>query len=207
MDKMTDKQRAPQTLLEFAGVESQPNNLSESILLIIDAQKEFSEGKLKLPGIEPAMKEAERILNRARKIGIPIIHITHQNKSGAALFNPDEKFVEIIERLKPKQNEIVVNKSFANAFYKSRLNEELEKNGRKNLIIFGYMTHMAVDATIRAATERGYQTTLIGDACAARDLSDGYGKVFSAEEVHNTTLVVLRDRFACVIKSETELPD
>src|ERR1043165_5152515 len=97
----------PKTLLEFAGVESKPGNLSESVLVIIDAQKEFTTGKLKLPGIETATGEARKLLDRARKLGIPIIHVRHRNKPGAALFDPDSKFTEDIDLLKPGSGEVV----------------------------------------------------------------------------------------------------
>ena len=106
----------PKTLLEFAGVESKPGNLRESVLVIIDAQKEFTTGKLKLPGIETATGEARKILDRARKFNIPVIHVRHHNKPGAALFDPDSKFAEDINLLKPESGEIIVNKSMANAF-------------------------------------------------------------------------------------------
>jgi len=200
-------QTAPQTLLEFAGVQMKPSRLSESVLVMIDAQKEFTEGKLMLPEIEAALKEARKLLDRARKAGIPVIHVRHRNKSGAALFNPDTKFVEPIDLLLPQAGEIIVNKSMANAFADSRLDEELNKTARKKLIIFGYMTHMAVDATVRAALERGFQTTIVGNACATRDLSDGYGSVIPARQVHQTSLAALRDRFAFVVRSEIEIAD
>lgn len=197
----------PKTLLDFAGVESTPAKLSESVLIIIDAQKEFTEGKLKLSGATAAIKEARKILERARRLGIPVIHVRHRNKAGAALFNPETKFVEDIDLLKPESREAIVNKTMANAFFDSTLEAEIQKTGKKNLLVIGYMTHMAVDATVRAALERGYKTTVVGDACATRDLSDGYGNVIPAAQVQTAALAALRDRFAAVIKSESELLD
>ncbi len=206
--KMTAAQtNQPKTLLEFAGFESNPAKLSDSVLVMIDAQKEFTEGKLKLSGIDAATKEARKILDRARLLGTSIIHVRHQNKPGAALFDPASKFVEGIDLLKPEKGEIIVNKGMANAFAGSTLDAEIQKSGKKNLIVVGYMTYMAVDATVRAALERGFQTTVIGDACATRDLADGYGTVISAAQIQTATLAALRDRFAAVIKSETELLD
>ena len=100
-----------------------------------------------------------------------------------------------------------MSKTMANCFFNSTLDEEIAKTGRKDLVVFGYMTHMAVDATVRAALERGFRTTVVGDACATRDLSDGYGKVVPAPEVHLATLAILRDRFAAVVRSEAEVPN
>ena len=197
----------PKTLLDFAGVRIEPNRLSESVLVIIDAQKEFSEGKVPLAGLDAALAEASRLLQRARDIGAPVIHVTHENKAGAALFEPGSKYVEIIDALRPLDSEAVISKTMANCFFNSSLDEEIGKTGRKDLVVFGYMTHMAVDATVRAALERGFRTTVVGDACTTRDLSDGYGNVIPAQAVHLATLAILRDRFAAVVRSETQVPD
>ena len=197
----------PKTLLDFAGVLSEANRLSESILVIIDAQKEFSEGKISLCGLDAALVEASQLLERARKLKAPVIHVTHQNKAGAASFESGSKYVEIINDLRPKDGEVVLAKTMANSFHNSTLEAEIEKTGRKNLVVFGYMTHMAVDATVRAALERGYKTTVVGDASATRDLGDGYGNVIPAMQIHAATLAILRDRFAAVVHSEREVPD
>lgn len=45
------------------------------------------------------------------------------------------------------------------------------------------MTHMCIDATVRAAVDLGFETTLIEDACATKDLSY-LDKVVPAEQVH-----------------------
>jgi len=197
----------PKTLLEFAGVTSEPSRLSESVLVIIDAQKEYSEGKVKLASLDQALMEAAELLSRARDLGSPVIHVTHENKPGAELFEAGSKFIEIIDVLRPIDSEIVISKTMANSFFNSMLEDEIRKTGRKSLVIMGYMTHMAVDATVRAALERGFTSTVVGNACTTRDLADGYSGVIAALEVHKTSLAVLRDRFAAVVRAQSEVPD
>ncbi|MGH9818625.1 MAG: cysteine hydrolase family protein, partial [Pyrinomonadaceae bacterium] len=197
----------PKTLLDFAGVNSEPNRLSESVLLIVDSQKEYSEGKVHLVGLDAAIAEAARLLDRARELETPVIHVTHENKAGSALFESGSKFIEVMDELRPRDGEAVISKTMANSFFNSTLGEEIEKTGRRNLVVIGYMTHMAVDSTVRIALERGFKTTVVGNACAARDLSDGYGNVISAATVHTATLAILRDRFAAIVRSGSELPD
>lgn len=197
----------PKTLLDYAGVRFEPCRLSESVLVIIDAQKEYPEGKIHLVGLDAALAEAARLLERARDLKTPVIHVTHENKVGSALFESGSKYIEVMHELQPLYGEVAISKTMANSFFDSTLGEEIDKTGRKNLVIFGYMTHMAVDATVRSALERGYKTTVVGDACATRDLSDGYGNVIAAEEVHAATLAILRDRFAAVVRYGSEVPD
>ncbi len=62
------------------------------------------------------------------------------------------------------------------------------------------MTHMCVSATARAALDLGYQSTVLSDASATRDLPDidGAGTV-PAAEIHRIELAALADRFAIVL--------
>ncbi|MEP6848129.1 MAG: cysteine hydrolase family protein [Acidobacteriota bacterium] len=197
----------PKTLLEIAGVRLEAGRLSESVLVIIDAQKEYSEGKVPLVGLDAALREATELLRRARDLGSPVIHVTHENKPGAALFAAGSTFIEILDVLRPLDSEVVISKTMANSFFNSTLEDEIRKTGRTSLVVVGYMTHMAIDATVRAALERGFKTTVVGGACTTRDLADGYGSVVTAAEVHSATLAALRDRFAAVVRLESEVPD
>jgi nicotinamidase-related amidase len=177
------------------------------VLVIIDAQKEYSEGRITLENLDTAVAEAAGLLKRARELGSPVIHVTHENKAGAALFAAGTRSIEIMDPLRPTASEVVISKTMANSFFNSTLEDEIKKTGGKTLVVIGYMTHMAVDATVRAALERGFNTTVVGNACTTRDLADGYGGVVAAEEVHKATLAALRDRFAAVVRSPSEVPD
>src|SRR5512135_2121752 len=75
----------PKTLLELAGAQQQAARLADSVLVIIDAQREYVDGKLPLVGIEPTIREAALLLMRARKAGTPVIHIVQQGRG--TLFN------------------------------------------------------------------------------------------------------------------------
>jgi hypothetical protein len=57
---MTD---APKTLLQMAGAPLDPSPLSESTLVIIDAQNEYRTGALPLTGVDAAVGEIEALLN------------------------------------------------------------------------------------------------------------------------------------------------
>jgi nicotinamidase-related amidase len=72
----------PKTLLDMAGIVPTPSRLSEAVLVVIDAQREYVDGALALPHVEPALNEIERLLGRARVAGTPTIHIVHLGKAG-----------------------------------------------------------------------------------------------------------------------------
>lgn len=197
----------PQTLLQYAGVKAEAARLSESVLIVIDAQREYLDGKLPLKGIDASLLEVKALLDRARKVGTPIIHIAHKGKQGGALFNPDGVYAEIIETVKPGPGESIVSKTMPNAFVGTNIEELISKTGRKNLVIVGYMTHMCVSSTVRAALDRGYRTTVVASATATRDLPDGSGGTVSAQDVQRASLAALADRFAVVVKTAKELPE
>jgi len=203
----TTAQQKPQTLLGMSGFKLEATPLKDSVLVIIDAQREYVDGKLPLDGIDASIKEASLLLERARKAGTPVIHVVHKGKPGGALFNPDSPFVEIVSSLAPKPNETVINKALPNAFAGTNLEETLSRLGRKKLIVIGYMTHMCVSSTVRAAIDRGYRTTIVAKATATRDLPTPGGGVVTAQTLQSASLAALADRFAAVVQSARDIPE
>lgn len=65
------------------------------------------------------------------------------------------------------------------------------------LQIAGMMTHMCVDATVRAAFDHGFECLLAHDACATKALPFG-GVTVPAEQVHTSFLAPLNGLFARV---------
>ncbi|CAO3433096.1 cysteine hydrolase family protein [Azospirillum argentinense] len=190
----------PKTLLALAGAPATPSPLDSAALLLIDAQREYTEGALPLVGVEAAVAEAARLLERARKAGTPVFHIVHHGKPGGALFNPEGPLSGIVAPLIPLDGETVVVKHLPNAFAGTELDALIRATGRKELIVAGFQTHMCVSSTVRAALDLGWRTTVVDAASATRDLPDGAGGVIPAEALHRANLAALADRFAVVVK-------
>src|SRR5437667_8691265 len=92
----------PKTLLEMAGATPAPPPLSESTIVVIDAQREYVDGKLPLHQVEPALAEIGKLLARARALRAPVIHIVHQGKAGGA-FAPDTPGFEVASQRRPRR--------------------------------------------------------------------------------------------------------
>ncbi|MGE5511968.1 MAG: cysteine hydrolase family protein [Bacteroidota bacterium] len=187
----------PKTLLEMSGADLTPPPLAQSVLVIIDAQNEYLDGKLALPGIGPAVDAIARLLAEARRAGTPIVHVAHKGRAGG-LFDRDGHGGAIIEAVQPAGGEIVIEKPLPNAFAQTDLNAELKVLGRTQIVIAGFMTHMCVSSTARAALDLGYKATVAADAAATRDLPDPLGGVIPADALHRAALAELADRFAIV---------
>jgi nicotinamidase-related amidase len=195
----------PSTLLQLAGAQPAPAALSESVVVVIDGQREYVDGALPLPGIDSALAEGARLLKRARRTGAPIIHVVH--RGAGPLFNPDTPYFAIAAPLAPDEDERVIEKRLPNAFAGTDLQTVLQATGRKQLIVIGFMTHMCVSSTVRAALDLGYPTTLVSSATATRDLPDGKGGTIPARVVQQASLAALADRFAILVEREDELPE
>jgi nicotinamidase-related amidase len=197
---------APPTLRQLSGAPDLPAPLADSVVIVIDAQKEYSEGALPLAGIERSVAVLAAFLARARAAGAPIIHVVQIGKPGGRAFAPDGPFAAIIDAVRPLPGEIVVEKRFPSSFTGTTLASELERFGRKNLVLTGYMTHMCVNSTARTAAEAGFHCTVVEELTATRDLPDGRGGVIPAATVQAVSLASLRDRFAVVVETAAEVP-
>ena len=189
----------PKTLLEMSGADLRPAPLATSTLVIIDAQNEYLDGKLTLPGAKPALVALERLLAKARDVGAPVVHVQQKGRPGG-LFDVDGRGGAIIDAVKPLGTEAIVHKPLPNAFAQTDLDATLKKLGRTQLVIAGFMTHMCVSSTARAALDLGYKATVASDAAATRDLPDPMGGVISAAALHRAALAELADRFAIVAR-------
>jgi len=200
---MTD---APKTLLQMAGADLTPSKLSESTLLIIDAQNEYRSGALPLHGVDAAVQEIAALLKRARGAGAPVVHVQHKGRPGGAFDLEDERG-RIMREVAPECEEAVVQKPLPNSFADTDLAERLKAANRKQLIVTGFMTHMCVSSTARAALDHGYRVTIPAAACATRDLPAPDGGVMKATDLHRAALTALADRFAIIAKDAVAVPD
>ena len=186
------------TMLQMAGATPAPATMADGVLLIIDAQREYTDGLLPLSGVTGAVDALAVLLDKARKAGAPVIHVRHQGKGKA--FNPASTGYEIVAPLAPRNGETILDKALPNSFAGTDLAKILTGIGRKNLIVGGFMTHMCVSATVRSATDHGYMCTVAADSVATRDLPDATGgATVDAATINRITLAALADRFAWVV--------
>jgi nicotinamidase-related amidase len=192
---------APKTLLELSGADLTPPTLSDSCLVLIDIQNEYRAGPLALPDAEPAIEAAASLLARARASGAAVFHVAHKGRAGG-LFDREAARGAIVDSLAPLASEPVIEKALPNAFAGTDLQARLATSGRTNIVLAGFMTHMCVSSTARAALDLAFRTTIAADACATRDLPDGRGGTLAARTIHEVALAELSDRFALIVRSD-----
>ncbi len=170
---------------------------------MIDAQVEYScDGSLELPDLSRAIERIAELIAESRRLGTPIIHVLHRGSRGG-LFDPNSGGL-VIPAVNPDARERTVSKTLPNAFANTELAEHVESLGRPPLVLVGFMTHMCVSSTARAALDLGIATTVVSDATATRPLpaADG-GESVSAADLQRCALAALADRFSIVTSTQT----
>jgi nicotinamidase-related amidase len=177
------------------GLSADQDESKRSALLIIDIQQfYYSGGAATLVEPEKASLNASKILGSFRSRGDLVVHVRHKASKGA----------EIHEHVAPIEGEEVFTKSEVSCFNGTGLLAYLQKEKVSKLVIAGMMTHMCVEAAVRAAYDLGFEVTLIGDACATRDLEFGGAKI-AAADVHASTLATLARTYAQVLTTKEYL--
>ncbi|WP_462411397.1 cysteine hydrolase family protein [Neobacillus sp. Marseille-QA0830] len=176
-------------------------------LIIVDIQNDyFPNGKMELSNPEKAADNAAKVLHWFRQNNKDnIFHVQHiASNLELGFFLPDTEGAEINNAVLPLEHENIIVKNFPNSFLKTGLEGKLREKDVTKVVVVGMMTHMCIDATVRAAVDFGFETTLIEDACATRDLSY-QEKVVPAEQVHFAFVSALKSMYANVISTENFL--
>lgn len=200
MNKLTS---TPSTLLELAGGEFNPLDWSNCAIVFIDYQNEYVDGAMPLGQAGArAIENARLLLEKAREQKIPIFHITHHGAENGQIFDPLSANVEIVSELQPQDDETVIAKKHPNAFYETQLQTLISETQKQQIIFAGFMSHMCVSSSVRAAFDLGFESFVCHDACTTRDLPNANKEAISAEVVHDTAMAGLQDRFAALVTTD-----
>lgn len=196
----------PTTLLDISGASRTETDIANAAVILIDPQREYDTGVLRLSGMDAAVEGAGRLLDAARSAAIPVIHVLHHGRPGAAAFDPDRAFVQPIAGLEPRKAETVFIKGLPNGFAGTGLRDHLISLGKTEVIVAGFATHMCVSSTVRAALDLGFACTVVANATATRDLWDpASNQVVPAAQVQAANLAALADRFARIVPDTAAL--
>ncbi|MER2107321.1 MAG: cysteine hydrolase family protein [Solibacillus sp.] len=176
-------------------------------LIIVDIQNDyFPNGKMVLSNPEKAAANAAKVLASFRQHNKEnIFHVQHIAASPElGFFLPDTEGAAIHEAVQPESDEQLIVKHFANSFLNTDLESKLKANGVTKVVVVGMMTHMCIDATVRAAVDLGFEATLLEDACATTNIAYG-DQVVPAAQVHTAFVGALSGMYATVISTDAFL--
>ena len=195
---------ASTTLRELVGLGLAPAPLNASALIMIDCQNTYRKGVMQLTGVEAAILEAKKLLEKARALNIPVIHIQHDGGEGSP-YDINAEIGAISDEVAPVAGEVVITKHHPNSFVATDLDQQLKALGIKNIVLAGFMTHMCINSTAHGGFNLGYIVTVVASATATRPLQAANGKVLSAQEVQDGAIASTRDLYAAVVDTVDDL--
>ncbi|MFM9851808.1 MAG: cysteine hydrolase family protein [Sphingomonadaceae bacterium] len=155
-------------------------------LVIIDVQQ----GMFSLPDMPPhdgveTVRRIRSLLDKARAAQAPIFFVQHDGGADHPLAGDGPGF-RFHADLTPLPGESVTVKTRCNAFHGTTLEAQLMNRCFETLIVCGMQSQYCVDTFVRAAAERGFALTLVGDCHTTFDTPS-----LSAAQIiahHNQTL-------------------
>lgn len=183
-------------------------DLTKTAVLAMDFQKDIvSQSAVQERDV---VRKAKSVLEGARQVGIPVIHVVIQFREGYPEVSPrnhlqrltrvkemgrfliGQEGTMIDESLGPEKGDIIVSRPRANAFYNSDLQSILSAKDVHTLLLMGIATNLVVEATARYASDADYRVIVLEDCCAgisaeAHEFAINYifsliGEVSSSEE-------------------------
>jgi maleamate amidohydrolase len=167
---------------------------------LLDAIKRFpsSCGEAAWDALEPL----EALLATARAADHPIVHTTNEDRLEALLGRATQRLARVddewgsttIEPLAPVEDELVVYKTRASAFFGTPLSTHLRRLGVDTLVVGGESTSGCVRATVVDAYSHGLEVMVVEEATFDR-----------IEISHKVNLFDLHHKYATVVHLDEAL--
>ena len=178
------------------------------VLLIIDMCMAYLDPASTLyAGIEAECERICGLLAAFRSAGRPVIHTRVEYAPGGAdggifykkvtalkSFDRGNPLAEPPATLAPLQDEVVVTKQYASAFFGTSLASTITAMGCDSVVVTGVSTSGCVRASALDALQNGFIPLVVEDACGDRD-----------EGIHKANIFDLGAKYADIVKTDAVL--
>ena len=117
---------------------------------------------------QEVLRAVKTLVERARGAHVPVVWVRHSDdvelEAGSGAW-------QIVDELSPGPAEVIIEKSYRDAFEDTDLEQVLSTLGVGKLIVTGAQTDMCIRSTLHGALVRGYDATLVSDAHATEDMT------------------------------------
>ncbi len=170
-------------------------------VLVIDMLNEFVTGKFGFEGAREIVPRIKRVLEWARRGGIPIIYVCDSHEPG----DPELRVwgehamkgtegAKIVPELSPSPGDLVIEKRTYSAFFSTQLDQLLKDKKIQELILMGLVTNICVQHTAADAFFRGYKIRVLTDCTAS-----------PVKEEHERALQYMKQVYGAELLSSEEL--
>jgi nicotinamidase-related amidase len=171
--------------------------VSQSALLVIDAQDSFKTGARWNRRSNPAFeKNVAALIDAYRTARLPVVFFLHTDKDEG--FARDSPSFKLMDFLKPLADEPVMVKNTRNCFTSTTLQPYLLEKGIRRLTITGIQTEQCCETTARIAADLGYAVDFVTEATMTFPIPnwDKPGEELGVDAIRERTEYALRRRFA-----------
>lgn len=154
----------------------------KSAVLVIDVQRGL---------FEPEPFDADQVIEhinivtqKARLSACPVFFIQHETEQESLAYG-SEKW-QLHHGLTVDNEDSIIRKTTPDSFLRTNLEEILNVNQIKNVVICGYASEFCVDTTVRRAAALGFTVSLVSDAHTTHDKR--HASAAKIRKHHNCTL-------------------
>jgi nicotinamidase-related amidase len=168
--------------------------VGNTLLVVVDVQERF---RGHIDKYEALIAQVVTLVRALKILAVPVV-ITEQYPQGLGPTVTEIKNIEAAG-----QSPAYFEKNYFSAAQAADFVDYLEKSGRKQIIVCGIETHVCVSQTVHDLLCRGYQTHVVVDAVASRNVLDretGLEKMFASGSLPTTVEMVL---FELLVRSGT----
>lgn len=174
----------------------------KTAVIVVDMINDFVTGALKCERAQRIIPNIQRLLDFARKKGMPVIYTNDTHLPGIdrefelwpAHALVGTKGAEVIDELKPEQEDYVLQKRRYSAFFGTHLDLLLRELRVDTLVLVGLVTNVCIQNTAADAFFRGYRVIVPEDCVEA-----------PTEEAQKSAIEYMKTIYGCKITSVDEL--
>lgn len=183
--------------------------LSESALLVIDAQDSFKHDWAKWERRSNRAFEANvaALVEAHRRAGLPVAYFLHTD--GDPGFEKDGPLYRLMDFLAPEPGEPLFHKSTRNVFTSTDLIPWLLRRGVRRLAITGIQMEQCCETSARVAADLGYAVDFVIDGTMTFPIPDhdAPGEELGVAAIEERTRYALRRRFARIVATDALLAE
>ncbi len=178
------------------------NTSNGRALIVIDMQQGFDDpywGERNNPQCEA---NVAALIAAYRQAHLPVIHVQHMSDEAQSPLRPGQSGNDFKAEALPLAAEKIFQKSVNSAFIGTDLESFLRAANIDSLVLCGLTTDHCVSTTTRMAGNLGFTVILVSDATATFNRTGIDGRLWSAEDIHQSALASLNQEFAQVVTLE-----
>ena len=176
-------------------------------LIVVDLSNGFSDPASPLGGnFDSQISQINGLLDtfRAKKLPVYFTSVVYHDETTASVFRrrlPDlnilqtsSQWVKINSKINKQSDELIIEKQWPSAFFKTQLATHLEKNAVDSIVVVGLTTSGCVRATVVDGLQHNFPVFVVPEACGDRNLSAHQA---SLHDMHAKYAVVMPAKDLC----------